>query len=413
MHNKKIHIFGGGTIELVRPHLALTAPAYGATMRQLAVLYREMAPDMVVVEHPTRMADHDSPMVSNDDVRDRVLEVIEDPDTQIVVFSTAMCDFKGTVGDPSRSGDRLESRDEHMMHLRIADKVIKIIREKRKDIFLVGFKTTAGDTSDEQFRKGLRLMKTSHCNLVLANDVVTRNNMIITPEEVRYHETPAVNTHAQKISRQWVLRQLVDISLLRSHLTFTRSTVVAAEPVPWLDPQVPASLRTVVDFCIEQGAYKVGPTGSTVGHFACKIGPTTFLTSRRKTNFNDLANLGLVKVETDGPDSVIAYGSKPSVGGQSQRIIFGEHPEMDCVAHAHVPMRPDAPDAIPVVSQREYECGSHQCGQNTSSGLKQFGNLKAVMLDKHGPNIVFHHTVDPQEVIDFIDRNFDLARKTT
>jgi hypothetical protein len=30
----------------------------------------------------------------------------------------------------------------------------------------------------------------------------------------------------------------------------------------------------------------------------------------------------------------------------------------------------------------------------------------------HGPNIVFNRNIDPQEVIDFINRNFDLYDKT-
>ena len=68
---------------------------------------------------------------------------------------------------------------------------------------------------------------------------------------------------------------------------------------------------------------------------------------------------------------------------------------------------------MPVVSQREYECGSHECGENTVRGLKKFGNLYAVMLDKHGPNIVFSHNIDPQEVIDFIDKNFDTSKSTS
>jgi hypothetical protein len=34
------------------------------------------------------------------------------------------------------------------------------------------------------------------------------------------------------------------------------------------------------------------------------------------------------------------------------------------------------------------------------------------MLDNHGPNIVFHHSINPQEVIDFIKENFDLSDKT-
>ncbi|MFM2394871.1 MAG: hypothetical protein RLZZ546_2854 [Bacteroidota bacterium] len=34
------------------------------------------------------------------------------------------------------------------------------------------------------------------------------------------------------------------------------------------------------------------------------------------------------------------------------------------------------------------------------------------MLDNHGPNVVFHHSIDPQEVINFIEVNFDLSDKT-
>jgi hypothetical protein len=224
--------------------------------------------------------------------------------------------------------------------------------------------------------------------------------MIITPEEARYHVTT---------DRAEALKQLVDMAWYRCQLTFTRSTVVDGSPVPWESPEVFPSLRKVVDFCIQQNAYK--PFGNaTVGHFACKIGEKTFLTSIRKSNFNDLAKKGLVKVEVDGNDSVIAYGAKPSVGGQSQRIIFSEHSEYDCIVHFHCPKKPES--KVPVVSQREYECGSHQCGQNTSNGLQKFGNLSAVMLDNHGPNIVFNHTIDPQEVIDFITENFDLSAKT-
>lgn len=52
------------------------------------------------------------------------------------------------------------------------------------------------------------------------------------------------------------------------------------------------------------------------------------------------------------------------------------------------------------------------CGANTSKGLEQFGNLKAVYLTEHGPNIVFNKNIDPQEVIDFIGMNFDLSKKT-
>jgi hypothetical protein len=126
----------------------------------------------------------------------------------------------------------------------------------------------------------------------------------------------------------------------------------------------------------------------------------------------DIKNVGLVLVETDGPDRVIAYGSKPSVGGQSQRIVFSDHPDFDSIVHFHCPKKENS--LVPTISQKEYECGSHECGKNTSNGLKSFGRLKAVFLDNHGPNVVFNSS-DPgiaEEVKTFIENNFDLSQKT-
>jgi hypothetical protein len=63
--------------------------------------------------------------------------------------------------------------------------------------------------------------------------------------------------------------------------------------------------------------------------------------------------------------------------------------------------------------QRPNECGSHQCGQNTSDGLSFVEDgIQSVMLDNHGPNIVYGHDVPPSRVINFIERHFDLSAKT-
>lgn len=411
---KTVEILGGGTVSHVRSHLAIAAVSYGSTARRLKELCEAHSDKLNVNIHLTKMANMGQGNLETvEDIKELVSQWRLDPNVKIVFFNAAMVDFNGVVykkdamnAVPTPSGkyaERLSTREADTktdLGLFVNDKVIGGIRQGRKDIFLVGFKTTCGATEDEQYLAGLNLLKESSCNLVLANDVKTRTNMIITPEEARYH----VST-----DRDMVLKMLVEMAYLRSHLSFTRSTVVAGESVSWDSDLVPDSLRKAVDFCIESGAYKPF-RGSTVGHFACKVDDKTFLTSKRKTNFNDLKKIGLVKVVTDGPDTVIAYGSKPSVGGQSQRIIFSEHNDYDCIVHFHCPLK--AGSTVPVVSQREYECGSHECGQNTSNGLKQFGNLSAVMLDNHGPNIVFHHSIDPQEVIDFIKANFDLSGKT-
>jgi hypothetical protein len=283
-----------------------------------------------------------------------------------------------------------------------AQKVLSKIRKERKDIFLIAFKTTCGATLDEQFLTGLHLLKTNSSNLVLANDTKTRTNMIITPEQARY----AIST-----DREDTLQFLVDMTLSRASGTFTHSTVVPGKPVPWDMETIPHSLKTVVEHCIAKGAYKPF-NGSTVGHFAFRVNNNSFITSRRKTDFNKLPETGMVLCHSEGDNEVTAYGAKPSVGGQSQRIIFKEHPGMDCIVHFHCPPKAVLTE-LSVRPQLYHECGSHECGKNTSDGLKEvIPGVKCVYLDNHGPNIVFNHKTNPKEIIEFIDQNFDLSKST-
>jgi hypothetical protein len=399
------HIIAGGTHFHVRPHLALSAPAYGETGRAIA---RELeARGQPAALHLTRMAGGAADLDTVDDVAALVARIVQNPMARMLFMPVALCDFTASVledGAPTPSGKeapRLRTSDGPKVALLTpAQKVILSVRRERKDIFLIGFKATSGASPAEQLAAGLTLLKTASCNLVLANDLRARRSMIVTPEQASYHVTE---------DRREALHNLVDMALLRSKLTFTRSRVVPGDAVPWSSELVPSTLRRVVDHCIARGAYKPF-LGVTVGHFAVKLGDGRFLTSRRKTDFNRLREVGLVMVEARGDHEVIAYGSRPSVGGQSQRIIFAEHPGADCIVHFHCPLRPGS--RVPLRSQRAFECGSHECGKNTSDGLASFGDVRAVMLDRHGPNIVFSRHADPDRVIRFIEENFDLAGTT-
>lgn len=413
---KNIDIIGGGTVSYVRNHLALTAPAYGNTARFIYdAINLNNKFNYNVNLHLTKMANAgQGKLETSQDIDSLISNLIENPDTKIIFFNPALVDFDGSVApepewnidwDTDSPSGKYETRlktseGNKLLVLSPASKIISKIRRNRKDIFLVGFKTTCGATEDEQFIAGLNLLKTSSCNLVLANDTKTRVNMIITPEQARYSVSS---------NRNDVLNDLVQMTLQRSMGTFTKSTVIDGQPIDWNSKEVPNSLREVVNFCISQGAYKPF-NGSTVGHFASKVDDKTFLTSRRKTNFNNLKEVGLVKVESKDLNSVIAYGSKPSVGGMSQRIIFKEHPEMDCIVHFHC--QPRDKNKLSVRPQ-DNECGSHECGKNTSAGLRlETDGIKCVYLDKHGPNIVFNQNIDPNKVIKFIDDNFDLKSST-
>lgn len=426
---KRIHIIGGGTLNHVRPHFALCAPAFGTFACQLAqvVLRAGLTPTLhlskmgrgALADNPDMIPYQGDTFMTNADLAMLLFRITENKEPCLVFLTTAVCDWEpehlsypGMEGElyVGQGASRLKTAQ--LPHLTLdmvpSDKLIGQVRGRdtanpRKDIFLVGCKTTAGASDDEMFLDGLRLLKTASCNLVLVNDIHRRRNMIVTPEQARY----AVGS-----DRESLANILVGMALSRSQGNFTRSTVVGGSPVPWTGPQVYPALREVVNHCIRQGAYKdLLGRNTTVGHFAQKLDSNRFLTSRRNTNFNHINEVGLVEVVARGDDEVVAFGSRPSVGGQSQRIIFREHPDVDCIVHAHVPLKPGV--TLPTRSQLEHECGSHQCGQNTSNGLAEVEpGIKVVYLDKHGPNIVFHHSIDPKRVIDFIDRTFDLSRHT-
>ena len=427
---RRFYILSGGTFSHIAPHFSVAAPAFGKVGRELLPLLRAAfhaggQADASVHLALTRMAlgggerrpsEEEnlrsagvSDLITNEDVEKFLSHILQDPETRGILLPAAMVDFNPSMymdgdlfGVPmGRNSPRLKSsRENVIVSFHSAPKVLPLLRKERKDIFVAGFKTTAGATLDEQYLAGLGLLKSSGINLVLANDINTRLGMVITPEQARYH----VST-----SRHEVLKGLAEMYALRCKGHFTRSTVVPGDPIPW--GTVDSTLKTVVDHCISRGAYKPF-RGVTVGHFAARGPGASILTSRRKTNFNNLNNPGegLVQIDPMGYGVVIAHGAKPSVGGQSQRSIFTDHQDVDCIFHAHVPIRPGSD--VPMVSQRPFECGSTECGENTSRGLKSFGRIKAVMLDNHGPNVAFPKDIDPMEVINFIEANFDLEGRT-
>jgi hypothetical protein len=368
----KVAIIGGGTYQPIYNHVGLCSFAKGGTARKLTQMFEDtrLEPHLFLSNMAAGKGEF-AKFHTNDELQTLVNDLKASPETKVIILTAAVVDYKCDWGDDELERPTVKVGGGISVGLTKANKIVQSIRdEDHKHIFLVAFKQTCGLSAGDMYLAGLKLCKEASVNLVFVNDTITRRNMIVTPEEAAY---------ADGWEREEALRELVDMTVLRSHLSFTRSTVVDGKTIPWDSDHVPESLREVVNFCREEGAYKAFK-GSTVGHFAVKLSPTDFLTSIRRSNFNDLDEVGLVEVTTDGPDNVYA--------------------------------REDARDDIQVMSQREVECGSHECGQNTANGLKQFGNLWAVMLDRHGPNIVFSKDIDPNEVIDFIKANFDLTQKT-
>lgn len=171
----KVVIIGGGTFNHVSCHLSLAAPAFGTTARQLAKMYQgHMAVDLVL----TKMADHTSKLITSEDVVNHVLhEILPDKDVKIIVMNAAMCDF--TMKSPSQDS-RLSSQKSYDVVLEgIRVKLLDAIKTIRPDIVVAGFKTTHGASYVEQVWKARYCLQENKIDIVLANDVQTRSNMLL------------------------------------------------------------------------------------------------------------------------------------------------------------------------------------------------------------------------------------------
>lgn len=347
-------------------------------------------------------------LVTNDDVEQLIDKLLQDKSVGTIIMNVALCDYEAIPINGIDNGwhaDRLKTSEGNVtIELTPTDKIIGKIRRKRPDIFLVGFKTTTNETSENQFLIALKMMKKTKCNLVLANDTVTRNNMIITPEETIYGETT---------NRDDAIKELCDMIRMRQNLTYHRGNFIEGENSDF--SEAPENFKAVINFLIENGGYiENNGNGFTPGHFGYrnKHGNTlSFFSSQRGVNHNEVTKNGMTFVFFNENDDVCYLGTKKaSVGARSQALLFKENPEYDFIIHTHNPLKEGS--LIPTTPQKPFQCGSMECGINTVKNLGDFDNgIKAVFLEKHGINLIFKQDTKAKDVIQFLKDNIELLVK--
>jgi len=450
---KKIYIICGGTMQHVSPHFALTAPAYGNVGHDIYCAMKSRLDNDLNSEYsvkliPTKMAlgilNNDEFeetfnvmnhfgfdfIETNEELSKFIDALIKDSETRCIIMAAAVCDFEpsvistvieeGMIENPifkfGKDQKRLDSNNYYSLDLVPAEKIVHKIREKRKDIFVVSFKTTAGVGRDETYKRGLLALKKNSSNLVFANDIRDKINMVITPEEFP-HEGE---------TRSEAIAILADITLKRLNLTFGDKTIVRddqrAFPEELIQEGViPQNWYDVMKYLFAHKAFKPLPgTGKTSGHFGCRVDGKDFerITSERKINHNESFQRGMIPVYSYKNGELIVGGARPSVGEKTQELIYHElGDKIHSIVHFHCPMREGFEErgVIPVREQFHVECGSRECAINTFEGIKNgeiIPGVYAVHLKNHGPNIAFHKDVPPGEIIDFIHTYWDLSEKT-
>lgn len=464
---KNIFIICGGTLNYVTPHFALTAPAYGTVGTKIYnELNKIVDKNQYAVEIiPTQMALNAMPddcfmnythflkhaglqrLETNNDLSRFVDYLISRPDTRCVIMAAAVCDFeadhlynKNTSESQFLFGKdkkRLSSENGYEMHIEPSEKIIDRIRKQRKDIFVVSFKTTSGVGRDETYKKGLLSLKKNSSNLVFANDIKDKINMVITPEEFPYESK----------TRDEAVKTLAEITYKRLNLTFDDKTIVKNDERAYLEKllkenAIPQNWYEVMQYLFTNEAFKPLPgTEKTSGHFGCRVTGKDYerITSERKINHNNSFERGMIPVYSFKDGLLVVGGAKPSVGEKTQELIYQDlGDKIDAVIHFHCPLKDVVEGAvvggsdkikkgiiaqgnmsvivnsfITIREQLPFECGSKECALNTVSGMVEVEpGIYAVHLKNHGPNIAFAKTVDSKRVIDFINRYWDLSDKT-
>jgi hypothetical protein len=176
----KVIVFGGGTFNHISCHLALAAPAFGETAKRLHAMFEDngtLESQLVL----TKMADSNSTLFTNADVEKYVVDVLlPDADVKAIVMNAAICDFE--MDNPSDQA-RLSSSQDYQVTLKgIQGKILSLIKKRRPDIIVAGFKTTHGASKVEQVAKAFTSMAQSGLDIVLANDLDSRSNILVNKE---------------------------------------------------------------------------------------------------------------------------------------------------------------------------------------------------------------------------------------
>jgi hypothetical protein len=209
---KIIYVITGGTMVHISPHFSLCAPAYGSVgvniCRRLSrkISFQKLESRYGVCLIKTKMAGQNSKSVkthleelgaaspeTNQDLQTLINTLVRYAETAAIVMAAAVCDFEPVelmaTGDTDmkiikfgKDQKRLHHIKSLTLQMRPSDKIIDQIKHTRPDIFLVTFKTTAGVDENEMLSQALYNLKRSKSNLVLANDVQKRQNMVVTSE---------------------------------------------------------------------------------------------------------------------------------------------------------------------------------------------------------------------------------------
>ncbi|MEM2925010.1 MAG: bifunctional phosphopantothenoylcysteine decarboxylase/phosphopantothenate--cysteine ligase CoaBC [Methanocellales archaeon] len=167
---RKILITGGGTAEALDPIRILTNRSSGRTGVELAnEAYRRGASVTLVHRSNLNCASSEIKTIYIESVREMINAVMKELESEkydILISAAAISDF--TV---ERAATKIKSGEPVILRLEPAPKLIREVRERYPDLYLVGFKAETFISEEELIQRAKFAMQRDRLNMIVANDV--------------------------------------------------------------------------------------------------------------------------------------------------------------------------------------------------------------------------------------------------
>jgi len=186
LHNKKVLITAGPTIEYIDPVRVITNQSTGKTGVLLASELVSAGAKVTLVYGPGKEEPPKGAKVIHVDTAKAMFDAVRNElkkKFDVVILAAAVSDY---VPEKVEKSKIKSTKKQVIVKLKQAPKIIDQIKKWQKDVFLVGFKAEADISKQDLLRQARKKLRESNAELMVANDIGSEyrkkpenNNVII------------------------------------------------------------------------------------------------------------------------------------------------------------------------------------------------------------------------------------------
>ncbi|MEX0657051.1 MAG: bifunctional phosphopantothenoylcysteine decarboxylase/phosphopantothenate--cysteine ligase CoaBC [Nitrosopumilaceae archaeon] len=195
LHNRKVLMTAGPTIEYIDPVRVITNQSTGKTGVLLAAELVSAGAKVTLVYGPGREEPPKGARIIRVDTAKAMFNAVKNElkkKFDVVILAAAVSDY---VPEKVEKSKIKSTRKQVLIKLKQAPKIIDQIKKWQKDVFLVGFKAEADISKQELLSQARKRLRESNADLIVANDIGSEykknseNNNVLLVDSKNYIQT--------------------------------------------------------------------------------------------------------------------------------------------------------------------------------------------------------------------------------